>query len=66
MKCDDFMMWYSGLVGHVVPYLGEWRDTPTVFKSRERAGYVNIVKKSDAVVIEEDDDRYYHVFNPGQ
>lgn len=66
MKCDDSLMWYSGLVGHVVPYEGGWSDTPSVFKSRERAGYVNIVKKADAMVIEEDGAQHYHVFNPGQ
>lgn len=57
-------MWYSGLVGHVVPYEGGWRDTPDVFKSRERAGYVNIVKKTDAMIIEEEGDQFYHVFQP--
>lgn len=51
-RCSDPHMWYAGVVGQRVPYLGEWRDTPDVFKSREPAGYVNIVKKSDALVVE--------------
>lgn len=54
-KCSDPMMWYSGMVGQRVPYLGEWRDTPDVFKSCEPAGYVNIVKKTDATVVDSED-----------
>lgn len=48
-------MWYAGMVGQRVPYLGEWRDAPDVFKSREPAGYVNIVKKTDATVVDSED-----------
>lgn len=59
-KCSDPMMWYRGMVGQRVPYLGEWRDTPDVFKSREPAGYVNIVKKTDATVVDSED------LNPGR
>lgn len=46
-------MWYSKFVGQTVPYLGEWSDTPDVYKSREPAGYINIVKKSDAQIVED-------------
>ena len=53
-------MWYAGIVGQRVPYLGEWRDAPDVFKSREPAGYVNIVKKTDATVVDSED------LNPGR
>lgn len=53
-SCPDSQMWYRGLVGQRVPYLGEWRDTPDVFKSREPAGFVNIVKKSDATIVDSD------------
>lgn len=59
-QCPDPMMWYAGKVGQRVPYLGEWRDTPDVYKSREPAGYVNIVKKSDATIVDSDD------LNPGR
>ncbi len=48
--CTDPMMWYSKLVGQEVPYLGEWKSEGC-FKSREPAGYVNIVKFADARVI---------------
>lgn len=59
-RCPDPHMWYSGMVGQRVPYLGEWRDTPDVYKSREPAGYVNIVKKADATIVDSED------LNPGQ
>lgn len=51
-KCNDSLMWYSKLVGQTVPYEGEWSDAPDVYKSREPAGYINIVKKTDAVIVE--------------
>jgi hypothetical protein len=41
-------MWYAGLVGELVPFLREEHDC---YLSREPAGYVNIVKKSDAEVV---------------
>ena len=42
IKCNDPLMWYAGLVGQHVPYLGEWRGEG--HKSREPAGFLNIVK----------------------
>ena len=38
-------MWYSGLVGQLVPLLREEHD---IYLSREPAGYTNIVRKCDA------------------
>ncbi len=48
--CTDRSMWYAGMVGEVVDLLGEDRRE---YLSREPAGYVNIVKKSDAEVVTE-------------
>lgn len=48
--CTDSSMWYSKMVGKEVPYLGEWK-ADGCFKSREPAGYVNIVWFKDARVI---------------
>lgn len=48
--CSDPMMWYAKLVGQEVPYLGEWK-AEKCFKSKEPAGYINIVKFADARVI---------------
>jgi hypothetical protein len=48
--CSDRLMWYANLIGQEVPYLGRW-DNDKHYKSREPAGYVNIVKYSDAIVI---------------
>ena len=53
IKCSDGMMWYADMVGQTVPYLGGWSDSPDVYASREPAGYVNIVKKIDAEIVEE-------------
>ena len=47
-QCKDPQMWYAGKVGKHVPYLGVW---PEAYKSREDAGYVNIVKFEDADIV---------------
>lgn len=47
--CSDRSMWYAGLIGKLVPFIGEDREE---YLSREPAGYVNIVKKADAKVVE--------------
>ena len=47
--CSDGHMWYARLVGQLMPYEGSW---PEGFKSREPAGYLNIVKFEDAVIEE--------------
>jgi hypothetical protein len=56
LKCSDSLMWYSKLVGQVVPYVREYDDC---YMSREPAGYLNIVKLEDAEIIDEeiDDER---------
>jgi hypothetical protein len=43
-------MWYAGLVGEEVPFLREEHDC---YLSREPAGYVNIVRKADACVVDD-------------
>lgn len=48
--CTDSSMWYSRMIGKEVPYLGEWK-VDGCFKSREPAGYINIVWFKDARVI---------------
>lgn len=45
-QCPDPNMWYAKYVGCYVPWLGTWTDG---YKSREPAGFVNIVKIDDAV-----------------
>lgn len=52
IKCNDPLMWYVGMVGQHVPHLGEWRGEG--YKSREPAGYVNIVRFGDAEIVEID------------
>ena len=48
-NCSDTMMWYRGFVGETFPVFGEEAD---YYISREKGGYVNIVKKCDAELIE--------------
>ncbi len=48
-QCPDFMMWYRDKVGQTVPHLGQWADG---YKSREDAGYLNVVRFQDAEVID--------------
>ena len=43
------MMWYRSKVGEVVAFVKEYDDC---YMSREPAGYLNIVKKQDAEIIE--------------
>lgn len=50
---SDPLMWYREMVGKYVPYRSE---EPDVFWSREPAGYTNVVRKSDAVVVDVPDD----------
>jgi hypothetical protein len=52
LKAKDPLMWYAGMEGKTVPYLGKW---PEAYKSREPAGYVNIVRFDDAEIVETED-----------
>lgn len=52
-RCSDSLMWYANLVGQTVPYLGTW---PEGYRSREPAGYINVVRFQDAEVIDVEDD----------
>lgn len=49
-RCPDPLMWYAGMIGKEVPYLGEWK-AESLYKSREPAGYINVVKFNDARII---------------
>lgn len=42
-------MWYAAKVGQIVPFV---RETHDGYWSREDAGYINIVRKTDAEIIE--------------
>lgn len=48
-QCSDPLMWYAGLVGELVPYVGQW---PEACKSLEAAGYLNQVRFSDVEIVE--------------
>jgi hypothetical protein len=48
-KCSDSMFWYCALVGKQVPFIREINEG---YLSREPSGYVNIVKKDDAEIID--------------
>lgn len=48
IRCSDPMMWYSGLVGKLVPLLRIDADT---YLSVEPDGYTNIVWRQDAEVV---------------
>lgn len=49
IRCTDSLMWYAGLVGQTVPYLGRCTDG---YHSREPAGYRNIVRLDDAEIVD--------------
>jgi hypothetical protein len=50
VRCHDPLMWYAGMVGKEVLYLGTWKDDG-LHKSREPAGFVNVVRPTDAIII---------------
>lgn len=50
-KSRDPNMWYAGKVGEIFPLLGQW---PEGYKSREPAGYVNVVRYEDAEIVQVD------------
>ena len=47
-QCSDSMMWYANKIGQEVDFIREESDC---YISREDAGFVNIVKKCDALVL---------------
>lgn len=51
VQCNDPLMWYRDKIGQTVPYLGQW---PEGYKSREDAGYLNVVRFQDAELIDHD------------
>jgi hypothetical protein len=52
ISCSDSLMWYRNKVGEVVTLAKPEHADPDIYWSREPAGYLNIVKKRDAEVIE--------------
>ena len=50
IACSDSLLWYSDLVGQIVPLLREYDDC---YMSREPSGFANIVKKQDAEIVRE-------------
>ncbi len=50
IKCPDPLMWYADKVGETVPFIKEISDDE--YLSIEPAGYSNIVKKDDAIIID--------------
>lgn len=52
INCSDTMMWYRDKVGETVVLAKPIDADPEVYWSREPAGYLNIIKKQDAEVVE--------------
>ena len=51
-RCSDSRYWYAHLVGHTVELITE---DDAGYWSREPAGYLNVVQRSDAAVVTVDD-----------
>lgn len=49
IKCNDKLMWYSSMLGSTLYVVREDED---YFWCREPDGYLNIVKKEDAEVLD--------------
>ena len=52
IKCNDPSMWYYNKIGETLPIIQEFENE---YLSREEAGFTNIVKKSDCVLISDFD-----------
>lgn len=50
VRCLDPLMWYARLIGQKVPII---REEGEYYWSREPAGFLNIVHKSDVTVCED-------------
>ena len=48
-KCSDSMLWYARLVGETVEFI---REIDEGYLSREPADYLNIVRRDDAELIQ--------------
>jgi hypothetical protein len=48
-RCSDSLMWYAGMIGQRVPLL---RIEADCYLSREPAGWTNIVKTTDAEIVQ--------------
>lgn len=46
-SCRDKQMWYANRVGECLPLV---REDSAGYWAREPAGYINIIKRADAVV----------------
>lgn len=49
LACSDPMLWYADHLNEVFPLL---RIEHNEYITREPAGYINIVKKTDAIIID--------------
>lgn len=47
IKCSDSMFWYANKIGQEVEFIREESDC---YLSKEDAGFINIVKKEDAII----------------
>jgi hypothetical protein len=56
IKCSDSMMWYRDMVGQIITLAKPEHADLDVYWSREPAGYINIVNKQDAEIIEVKDE----------
>lgn len=56
INCSDSSMWYRDSVGRIVPFVGVDSDG---WWSREPAGYKNIIKLTDAELV--DLGQYYQI-----
>ena len=50
VQCPDPTMWYAKHVGELVPFRGSWPGEG--YKSVDDGGYINVVKFTDAEVVE--------------
>jgi len=53
-NCNDSMLWYSDFVGYCVPLVSTDKHS---FWSKEPEGYLNIVEKEHAKLVQVIDDR---------
>ena len=64
-KCSDTMMWYRGMIGRTLLYLGsEHDDAKPIYWTREPGGWFkNIVLQCDAAIISVSEEEYNRLFD---
>jgi len=52
VRCSDSLMWYNDQIGNVFVLIERFPEDKDVYWTREPAGYLNIIKRTDVIILE--------------